>query len=119
EVAKIGRLNGGLLNERSRRRWAAAEARSEGRGGWRGGARAPRIADSIVRRGLREHDVPEQFAPEHSPRNASQRRNTPGRPGERSPACRGERHQDIRRGSELSSVSRSDVHSYTVTTGEE
>ena len=44
----------GLLNERSRRRWAAAEARSAGRGGIAAVVRATGIAESTVRRGLEE-----------------------------------------------------------------
>ena len=44
----------GLLNERSRRRWAAAEARSAGRGGIAAIVRATGIAESTVRRGLEE-----------------------------------------------------------------
>jgi predicted ArsR family transcriptional regulator len=44
----------GLLNERSRRRWAAAEARSAGRGGIAAVVRATGISESTVRRGLDE-----------------------------------------------------------------
>lgn len=44
----------GLLNERSRRRWAAAEARSAGRGGIVAVVRATGISESTVRRGLEE-----------------------------------------------------------------
>jgi hypothetical protein len=43
-----------LLNERSRRRWAAAEARSHGRGGIAAVARATGISEGTVRRGLAE-----------------------------------------------------------------
>jgi transposase len=46
----------GLLNERSRRRWAAAEARSHGRGGIAAVARAMGISEGTVRRGLAELD---------------------------------------------------------------
>ena len=46
----------GLLNERSRRRWAAAEARSHGRGGIAAVARAMGISEGTVRRGLLELD---------------------------------------------------------------
>ena len=42
------------MNERSRRRWAAAEARSAGRGGIAAIVRATGIAESTVRRGLEE-----------------------------------------------------------------
>ncbi len=44
----------GLLNERLRRRWAAAEARSAGPGGIAAVARATDISQSTVRRGLAE-----------------------------------------------------------------
>jgi transposase len=44
----------GVLNERSRRRWAAAEARSAGRGGIAAVVRATGISESTVRRGLAE-----------------------------------------------------------------
>jgi Rhodopirellula transposase DDE domain len=44
----------GLLNERSRRRWAAAEARSAGAGGIAAVVRATDISESTVRRGLVE-----------------------------------------------------------------
>jgi transposase len=47
----------GLLNERSRRRWAAAEARSHGRGGIAAVARAMGISEGTVRRGLAELDA--------------------------------------------------------------
>ena len=49
----------GALNERSRRRWAAAEARSHGRGGIAAVARATGISEGTVRRGLRELDAEE------------------------------------------------------------
>jgi predicted ArsR family transcriptional regulator len=54
----------GLLNERSRRRWAAAEARSHGRGGMAAVARATGISEGTVRRGLLELDAGEELAPE-------------------------------------------------------
>ena len=47
----------GLLNERSRRRWAAAEARSHGRGGIAAVVRATGISEGTVRRGLAELDA--------------------------------------------------------------
>ena len=53
-IAERYRLMRGLLNERSRRRWAAAEARSAGRGGIAAVVRATGIAESTVRRGLEE-----------------------------------------------------------------
>jgi Rhodopirellula transposase DDE domain len=54
----------GLLNERSRRRWAAAEARSHGRGGIAAVARATGISEGTVRRGLLELDAGEELEPE-------------------------------------------------------
>jgi hypothetical protein len=65
----------GLLNERSRRRWAAAEARSHGRGGIAAVARATGISEGTVRRGLAELDAGEELAPERV------RRAGAGRPG--------------------------------------
>lgn len=46
----------GALGERGRRRWAAAEARSHGRGGIAAVVRATPISESTVRRGLAELD---------------------------------------------------------------
>jgi transposase len=66
----------GLLNERSRRRWAAAEARSHGRGGIAAVARAMGISEGTVRRGLAELDGDgEELAPDRV------RRAGAGRPG--------------------------------------
>jgi Rhodopirellula transposase DDE domain len=65
----------GLLNERSRRRWAAAEARSHGRRGVAAVARATGLSESTVRRGLLELDAGEELAPERV------RRAGAGRPG--------------------------------------
>jgi hypothetical protein len=53
-IAERYRWMRGLLNERSRRRWAAAEARSAGRGGIAAVVRVTGIAESTVRRGLEE-----------------------------------------------------------------
>jgi hypothetical protein len=53
-IAERYRLMRELLNERSRRRWAASEARSAGRGGIAAVVRATGIAESTVRRGLEE-----------------------------------------------------------------
>ena len=65
-----------LLNERSRRRWAAAEARSHGRGGIAAVARAMEISEGTVRRGLAELDGDgEELAPDRV------RRAGAGRPG--------------------------------------
>ena len=47
------------LDERGRRRWAAAEARSLGRGGVTAVAAATGISDRTVRNGIRELDDPE------------------------------------------------------------
>ena len=65
----------GLLNERSCRRWAAAEARSHGRGGIAAVARATGISEGTVRRGLLELDAGEELEPERV------RRAGAGRPG--------------------------------------
>jgi hypothetical protein len=65
----------GLLNERSRRRWAAAEARSHGRGGIAAVTRATGISEGTVRRGLSELDEGEPLAAERV------RRAGAGRPG--------------------------------------
>jgi hypothetical protein len=65
----------GLLNERSRRRWAAAEARSHGRGGIAAVVRATGISEGTVRRGLAELDAGEELEPERV------RRAGAGRPG--------------------------------------
>ena len=65
----------GLLNERSRRRWAAAEARSHGRGGIAAVARATGISEGTVRRGLAELDAGEELEAERV------RRAGAGRPG--------------------------------------
>jgi hypothetical protein len=46
----------GLLDERGRRLWAAAEARSHGRGGIAAVVRATGISESTVTRGLAELD---------------------------------------------------------------
>ncbi len=53
-IAERYRVMRGLLNERSRRRWAAAEARSAGPGGIAAVVRATDISESTVRRGLAE-----------------------------------------------------------------
>jgi hypothetical protein len=56
------RLVGPLLDERQRRRFAASEARTFGRGGIAAAARACEIAENTVRRGLAELDDPLQLA---------------------------------------------------------
>jgi hypothetical protein len=65
----------GVLNERSRRRWAAAEARSHGRGGVAAVARATGISESTVRRGLMELNTAEELEVDRV------RRSGAGRPG--------------------------------------
>jgi len=68
------RLMRALLNERSRRRWAAAEARSAGQGGIAAVVRATDISESTVRRGLAE------LAGEQEPESGRVRRAGAGRP---------------------------------------
>ncbi len=53
----------GELNERQRRLWAAAEARSHGRGGIAATARATGMHMETIRLGMRELDVGETLAP--------------------------------------------------------
>jgi hypothetical protein len=60
-IAERYRVMRGLLNERSRRRWAAAEARSAGPGGIAAVVRATDISESTVRRGLAEVASEEQL----------------------------------------------------------
>lgn len=50
------------LDERGRRRWAAAEARSLGRGGITAVATATGISDRTIRHGIRELDDPEALS---------------------------------------------------------
>jgi hypothetical protein len=52
----------GDLDERGRRRWAAVEARSLGRGGITAVALATRISDRTIRTGLKELDDPDPLA---------------------------------------------------------
>ena len=58
------RLMSALLNERQRRRLAASEARTFGRGGIAAAARACGLAENTVRKGLSELDDPERLAVE-------------------------------------------------------
>ncbi len=58
------RLVGPLLDERQRRRFAATEARTFGRGGIAAAARACGLAENTVRKGLGELDDPEPLGPE-------------------------------------------------------
>ena len=53
----------GELDERRRRLWAAAEARSVGRGGISAVARASGISEETIRRGVRELESGEHLAP--------------------------------------------------------
>ena len=53
----------GELDERRRRLWAAAEARSVGRGGIAAVARASGISEETIRRGVRELERGEHLAP--------------------------------------------------------
>jgi hypothetical protein len=53
----------GVLDERARRLWAAAEARSAGRGGIAAVVRATGISESTVRRGLADLDSDERPLP--------------------------------------------------------
>jgi transposase len=53
----------GTLDERQRRLWAAAEARSHGRGGIAAVARASGLAENTIRSGLRDLDEPQQLPP--------------------------------------------------------
>ena len=52
----------GELDERRRRLWAAAEARSVGRGGISAVARASGISEETIRRGVRELERGEHLA---------------------------------------------------------
>ena len=55
-IAERWQMMEGTLDERARRRWAAAEARSHGRGGIAAVVRATPVSESTVRRGLLELD---------------------------------------------------------------
>lgn len=63
-IAERYRLMSPQLNERQRRRFAATEARTFGRGGIAAAARACGLAENTVRRGLAELDDPEPLGPE-------------------------------------------------------
>src|SRR5580693_5725333 len=62
------------LDERGRRRWAAAEARSLGWGGIAAVAHATGISDRTIRTGLRELDDPNALAPGRQRRGGAGRR---------------------------------------------
>jgi hypothetical protein len=63
-IAERYRLMSPQLNERQRRRFAAAEARIFGRGGIAAAARACGLAENTIRRGLAELDDPRPLEPE-------------------------------------------------------
>jgi Rhodopirellula transposase DDE domain len=58
-IAERWRLHGSKRDERGRRRWAAAEARSHGRGGIAAVVRSTPVSESTIRRGLVELDAGE------------------------------------------------------------
>jgi hypothetical protein len=60
-IAERYRLMASELNERQRRRFAASEARTFGRGGIAAAARACGLAENTVRKGLSELDEPESL----------------------------------------------------------
>ena len=63
-TARYARLcSKGPVDERTRRLWAAAEARAAGRGGIAAVAKATGISESTIRRGLRELDHDERLPP--------------------------------------------------------
>ena len=61
-IAERFRLMSPQLNERQRRRFAATEARTFGRGGIAAAARACGLAENTVRKGLAEIDSPVPLA---------------------------------------------------------
>ena len=63
-IAERFRLMAPLLNERQRRRFAASEARTFGRGGIAAAARACDLSEMTVRKGLAELDEDESLAPD-------------------------------------------------------
>jgi hypothetical protein len=62
------------LDERAKRRWAAAEARSLGRGGISAVAMATGISDRTVRNGIKELDNPDSLAPHRQRKPGAGRR---------------------------------------------
>ena len=62
------------LDERGRRRWAAAEARSLGWGGISAVAQATGLSDRTIRTGIRELDDPEALPPGRQRRPGAGRR---------------------------------------------
>lgn len=73
-IAERYRLMSPQLNERQRRRFAATEARTFGRGGIAAAARACGLAENTVRKGLADLDDPEPLAPERMRRPGAGRR---------------------------------------------
>jgi hypothetical protein len=63
-IAERYRLMSSQLNERQRRRFAASEARTFGRGGIAAAARACGLAENTVRKGLAELDAPDALTVE-------------------------------------------------------
>ena len=72
-IAERYRLMSAELNERQRRRFAASEARTFGRGGIAAAARACGLAENTVRKGLSELDEPESLAPDRVRREGAGR----------------------------------------------
>ena len=62
------------LDERAKRRWAAAEARSLGWGGITAVAMATGISDRTVRNGIRELDNPDSLPPHRQRKPGAGRR---------------------------------------------
>lgn len=62
------------LDERARRRWAAAEARSLGWGGVAAVAMATGISDRTIRNGIRELDDPDALPPDRQRTSGAGRR---------------------------------------------
>ena len=58
----------GELDERGRRRWAAIEARSLGRGGISAVAEATGMSDHTIRKGIRELNSADQLTPDRQRR---------------------------------------------------
>jgi Rhodopirellula transposase DDE domain len=70
------------LDERGRRRWAAIEAQSLGRGGIVAVATATGISDRTIRTGIKDLDSPEPLAPDRQRRRGGGRKSlTDGQPG--------------------------------------
>jgi Rhodopirellula transposase DDE domain len=72
-IAERYRLMSAEFNERQRRRFAASEARTFGRGGIAVAARACGLAENTVRKGLLELDEPESLGPDRVRRGGAGR----------------------------------------------